>query len=79
MNVFEMVVIIVVIGCGTGVLTEYFKTKRKTAGSSVINDDLDDALDKIENLEERVRILEKVVTDDRYDLGREIDSLKDKP
>ena len=76
MNVFDMVVVIVVIGCLTGVIKEFLKTRQKTA-RSVINEDLDDALDKIDGLEERVRVLEKVVTDDRYDLGREIDKLKD--
>ena len=30
MDVFTFVIIIVVIGCGTGVLTEYFKTKRES-------------------------------------------------
>ena len=75
MNVIEMVVIIVVIGCATGVITEYFKTKRKTG--SMINDDLDDALDKIDDLEERVRVLEKVVTDDRYDLKRKFEDLEE--
>lgn len=73
MGVFEMVVWIVVVGCLTGVMTEYLKTKRATGS----NEDLDDALDRIDELEERVRVLERVVTDEKYDLGRKIDSLKD--
>lgn len=74
MNVFEMVVIVVVVGCLTGVISDYFKTKRRTSAG---NEDLDDALDRIDDLEERVRVLEKVVTDDKYDLSRQIDQLED--
>ncbi|MCB1691484.1 MAG: hypothetical protein KDI19_01900 [Pseudomonadales bacterium] len=74
MGVFEMVVIVTLIGCGTGVISEYLKTKRKTAAG---NEELDDALDRIDDLEERVRVLERVVTDHRYDLAQEIDNLKD--
>lgn len=74
MNVFEMVVIIVIIGCVTGVANNYFRAKRHAGPAS---EDLDEALDRIDDLEERVRVLEKVVTDDKYDLGRQIDSLRD--
>ena len=31
MDVFTFVIIVVIIGCGTGVLTEYFKTKREAS------------------------------------------------
>ncbi len=69
-----MVVIVVFIGCATGVVSEWLKTKRKTAGNDGA---LDDAHDRIDELEERIRVLEKVVTDERYDLSRQIDSLRD--
>ncbi|XOV87488.1 MAG: hypothetical protein ACFHX7_21475 [Pseudomonadota bacterium] len=75
MHVFEMVVWIVVVACATGVISEYLKTKRKLGGTS--NEDLDDAMDRIDELEERVRVLERLVTDDKYHLSREIDGLKD--
>ncbi len=55
-------------------MNNYFKTRRQTTAG---NEDLDDALDRIDDLEERIRVLEKVVTDDKYDLSRQIDSLKD--
>lgn len=74
MHVFEMVVWIVVVGCATGVITEYLKTKRATGGS---DEALDDAMDRIDELEERIRVLEKVVTDDKYELNRQINALKD--
>ena len=74
MGVFDMVALVVVVGCLTGVITEYLKTQRKGGAN---REDVEDALDRIEDLEERVRVLEKVVTDERYDLSREINKLKD--
>jgi hypothetical protein len=75
MNVFEMVIVIVIIGCATGIIKEYLK--RRERSSSTSQENLDDALDRIDDLEERVRVLERVVTDDRYELNRQIDDLKD--
>lgn len=40
-----------------------------------VDSDLDDALAKIDQLEERIRVLERIITENRYDLKREIDSL----
>ena len=40
-----------------------------------IDEDWQDTLDKIERLEERIQVLERIVTENRYDLKREIDSL----
>lgn len=76
MNVFEMVVIIVIVGVVSSIIRESIRAKR-IAGDSIHKDALDDALDRIDDLEERVRVLERVVTDDRYDLKRQIDDLKD--
>lgn len=73
MGVFEMVAVIVVIGCLTGVINNWLKIRHQNA--SVQNEDLDEAFERIENLEERIRVLEKVVTDDRYELKRELDAL----
>jgi hypothetical protein len=39
------------------------------------NPELDDTLDKIDQLEERIRVLERIITENRYDLKKEIDSL----
>lgn len=36
---------------------------------------LDESLKKIEMLEERIRVLERIVTENKHDLGREIDNL----
>jgi hypothetical protein len=37
--------------------------------------ELEDSLRKIELLEERIRVLERIVTESKHDLGREIDRL----
>jgi hypothetical protein len=37
--------------------------------------ELEDSLKKIELLEERIRVLERIVTESEHDLGREIDRL----
>lgn len=76
MGVFEMVVLVTTIGCATGVATEYLKTQRKRADATN-QDDLEDALDRIDEMEERIRVLERVVTDDKYSLSQQIDNLKD--
>ena len=40
-----------------------------------VNEDLEETLAKIELLEERIRVLERIVTENRFDLKSEIDSL----
>ena len=37
--------------------------------------ELEGTLEKIDQLEERIRVLERIITENRYDLKREIDSL----
>ena len=72
MDVFTFVIIIVVIGCGTGVLTEYFKNKRE-AGAAELDED---AYEELERLRERVEVLERIVTDEKYHLKKELDQLE---
>jgi 16S rRNA A1518/A1519 N6-dimethyltransferase RsmA/KsgA/DIM1 with predicted DNA glycosylase/AP lyase activity len=72
MDVFTFVIIIVVIGCGTGVLTEYFKNKRE-AGVTELDED---AYEELERLRERVEVLERIVTDEKYHLKKELDQLE---
>ena len=70
-NLF-FVVCIVAIACATAVATEWIKARRlrdEKAG------DLDDAAAQIEALEERIRVLERIVTEKKYDLRKEIERL----
>jgi Na+-transporting methylmalonyl-CoA/oxaloacetate decarboxylase gamma subunit len=39
------------------------------------NEELEETLAKIELLEERIQVLERIITENRFDLEKEIDSL----
>ena len=69
MGVFDMVVVIVVVGCVTGMVSSYFKSKRDSGTST------DDTQNQIDELEQRIEVLERVITSDRSELRREIDGL----
>lgn len=72
MNTMFFVVCIVAIGCTAGVITEYIRMRgKKNEGSA----DIDETLAQMEVLEERVRVLERIVTENKFDLGKEIDKL----
>ena len=72
MEVYTFVVILVIIACGTGVLSEYLKTKRHTQQVDVDEDVYKD----LDNLRERVEVLERILTDEREQLKRELDQLE---
>lgn len=69
-NMF-FVLCIVAIGCATAVLSDYFKSRaqkdKHRAG--------EETLAHLEALEERIRVLERIVTEKKVDLKREIDRL----
>ena len=70
MDVFTMVAIIVLVSCSAGVANNFFKTRAKTAGK------LDAAVQReVDDLRKRVEVLEEIVTDDKYDLAKEINRL----
>ena len=71
MSVFTMVVWIVVAGCLSGIVHDYLKTRRLEARS---NNTMDQQ--ELDALKERVKVLEKIVTDERYDLRRELNQLE---
>lgn len=72
MQIFEMVVIIVAIYYIYKIITDL--SKHKSEHKAAITE-LDARLNKIEDLEERIQVLEKIVTDKNYDLKDKIDSL----
>ena len=73
MSLWDMIVLVVLIGCGSGVLMEYLKGRRSALEESAPNDDV---YDEVEMLRERVEVLEKIVTDERFHLEREINQLE---
>lgn len=60
-----------IVMCGN-VCNTYLKQRNKDPEDS---DELSEMLDKIDILEERIRVLERIVTENRFDLKKEIDSL----
>ena len=72
MNTMFFVVCIVAIGCTAGVVREYLRMRaKKDKGSG----NIDETLAHMEELEERVRVLERIVTENKFDLSKEIDKL----
>lgn len=75
MDPFQMVVIIVLISVGAGVINNYFKMKAARKADEVSGTDMDRVLGEVEKLKERVRVLEKIVTDQERQLSEEIRKL----
>jgi len=59
------------------VAAETFQKYMKMKHSEKEHDpELEDSLAKIDSLEERIRVLERIVTENKHDLGKEIDNLR---
>ncbi|RZV45921.1 MAG: hypothetical protein EX258_10170 [Sphingomonadaceae bacterium] len=69
---FRMVILIVLIAGAVKVANMYFRDRRENRAVPEIDESV---TRQIHELEERVRVLETIVTDKRHDLRREIDSL----
>lgn len=72
---FTMVVLIVLISVGAGVINNYFKMKNESAQRSANDGDIDKMQGQIDRLTERVRVLEKLATDDEQGLRDEFKRL----
>ena len=75
MNTMFWVVCIVAIVFTADTVQRYLKLKDKKKISDP-DPELEETLAHIERLEERIRVLERIVTENKFDLGREIDNLK---
>lgn len=74
MNTLFYVVCIVAIVFTADTIQKYLKVKN--AKNTTPDPELEETLAQIERLEERIRVLERIVTESKHDLGREIDNLK---
>ena len=72
MDVFTFVIVVVIVGCATGIISDYLKTKRETASGEVDGD----VYEELDRLRERVEVLERIVTDEKYNLKKELDQLE---
>jgi cell division protein FtsB len=66
------IVCIVVVVFAADSYQKYLKMKQE---KNKHNPELEESLAKIDRLEERIRVLERIVTESKPDLGREIDNL----
>tara|TARA_R110002049_G_scaffold54869_35_gene152522 strand:+ start:16116 stop:16343 length:228 start_codon:yes stop_codon:yes gene_type:complete len=73
-NMF-FVVCIVAIACATAVFSDYFKAKAAKAASGLSDKDSASTKEELKALEERIRVLERIVTENKFDLRQEIDRL----
>jgi len=69
--VFIIVIVAIVFTADT--IQKYLKLKKMKKDP---DPELEEALLNIEKLEERIRVLERIVTENKFDLGREIDKLR---
>lgn len=72
MTAYQMVFGIVFVVFAGLVLMKYFDRKKQDAENDLTAEDVA----RLADLEERVKVLERIVTDKRYDLHREFDDLK---
>lgn len=73
MNTMFYIFCIVAIVFTADTIQKYLKMKNQKKES---DPELEETLAHIERLEERIRVLERIVTENKFDLGREIDKLK---
>jgi hypothetical protein len=71
-NLAIMIVTIVAIVMCANVMRSFFKQRDRRPDDQEY---LGDTLEKIDLLEERIRVLERIITESRVDLKQEIDSL----
>lgn len=70
-TLFFVLCVIIVVTAGN-IITTVIKQKKREPKE---NEELTDTVAKIDVLEERIRVLERIITENRYDLKKEIDSL----
>ena len=71
-NLFWIVCIVAIV-VAAETWNKYMKMKQKEKEH---DPELEDSLAKIDMLEERIRVLERIVTENKHDLGTEIDNLR---
>lgn len=66
-----IVLIVAIVMCSKVILAWIEKRNVKPD----VDQEFEEALAKVDKLEERIRVLERIITENRYDLKKEIDSL----
>ncbi len=71
-NVFTFVFLVVTVTLIARLLQTYLEQRKKQPET---DKELEETLAKISELEERIAVLERIITENRYDLKKDIDSL----
>ena len=84
MNLWTMIVLVVLIGSITGVLTERYKALGRQAKHGdpdrerALEHQRDEARAELADLKERVKVLERIATDPARRTAQEIEDLRDR-
>lgn len=70
-SLFFVLMLVTVVMCAEVIKTWIKQNKKKPENPG----ELEETLSKIDLLEERIKVLERIITENRFDLKREIDSL----
>ena len=68
-------VFIVLIGCITGLLAQWLNDRKERRKAAESGEDINETLEQLRAIEERVRVLERIVTENKFDLKHEIERL----
>jgi len=71
----EFVIAIVSIALGYKIVESFINRKRR--GPPEIDEETQEKLKHLQELEERVKVLERILTDSKYDLHREFEKLRE--
>ena len=74
MNTFVFIITIVAIVVGADTIQKIYKVRNSKQEKDTAIDD--EASAKLDQLEERIRVLERIVTESKHDLSREIKNLR---
>ena len=69
---YTFVLCIIAIVMGANIIRSYLKHKSQRPE---VDAELEETLAKIDDLEERIQVLERIITENRFDLKNEIDKL----
>ncbi len=75
MNLWEFIALVSIVAIVAGVFQTWMKQNNTNDLSA---EELSTQQSQINSLEERIKVLEAIVTDSKYDLNNEIDQLKQK-
>lgn len=72
---FTMIIWVVAIVCVTAVLKKRYEYRHSRMHDDLDRSEVQEKLERLDRLEERVKVLEAIVTDRNYELRRELDDL----